>query len=112
MASKSAVGPIRRFDASQFPVRFAAQCIDQGLPVAKARWCQELRGRLTRAACLEALAQSKLPGERVGVCLGSEASRPPLALVAHRLRDQELPAKRRDSTNGARCADPLGSGDL
>ena len=94
MAAKSAVGPIRRFDASKFPVRFAAQCSDPGPSGGQGAMVASLKGRLTRAACLEALAQSKLPGgDRVGVCLGSEASRPPLELVAQRLRDEELPAK-------------------
>lgn len=94
MDAKSAVGPIRRFDAAQFPVRFAAQCSDPGPSGGTGEMVASLKGRLTRAACLEALAQSQLPGgERVGVCLGSEASRPPLEMVAQRLRDNELPGK-------------------
>ena len=62
MDAKSAVGPIRRFDAAQFPVRFAAQCSDPGPSGGTGEMVASLKGRLTRAACLEALAQSQLPG--------------------------------------------------
>lgn len=66
------VGPIRRFDPSGFPVRFAAEApiTGSGAP---------LKARLVELALGEALEQSGVRGgERLGVCLGSEAARPPI----------------------------------
>jgi 3-oxoacyl-[acyl-carrier-protein] synthase II len=92
MEGRSAVAPITRFDASEFPVRFAAQSQDPGPLQGRGEMVEELKGRLARSACLQALAQSGLSGgARVGVSLGSEASRPPLDMVGRRLRDGQLP---------------------
>ena len=116
----NAVGPITRFDASELPVRFAAEVDDPGAEAAdaalgavlaargapdgldaddRAHAVADLKGRLTAVAVAEALAQAglcaALPApERLGVCVGSEAARPPLDLVAARLADGTLPTTR------------------
>ena len=93
--SRNAIGPITRFDPTGYPVRFAAQVVDPGLDVIglpeDARF--DLKCRLAYVAVSEALAQSglTLSGDRVGVCVGSEASRPPLSLVAERLLNSRPP---------------------
>lgn len=72
LAGDNGVGPIRRFDATGFPVTFAAEAPFPGGGAA-------LKAELVRAALGEALAQSGVPGgERLGVCVGSEAARPPV----------------------------------
>ncbi len=69
---QNGVGPIRRFDPTGFPVRFAAEAPISGSGAP-------LKARLVELALGEALAQSGLRGgDRVGVCLGSEAARPPI----------------------------------
>jgi 3-oxoacyl-[acyl-carrier-protein] synthase II len=99
-AGRNAVSPIRRFDASQFPVTFAAEVEDPGIPSDPGRWpvppsaLTDLKSRLAYAAAREALEMSglTLQGPRLGVCLGSEASRPPLARVAERMLINKLPS--------------------
>lgn len=95
-SAQSAIGPIRRFDARRFPVTFAAEVEDPGpvdVPESVQGLALDLKGRLATVAVREALQQAGLPalGDRVGVCLGSEAARPDLADVASRLRDNRLP---------------------
>ncbi len=69
---QNGVGPIRRFDATGFPVRFAAEA---PLPGSGAT----LKAKLVELALGEALAQSGISGgPRLGVCVGSEAARPPI----------------------------------
>jgi 3-oxoacyl-[acyl-carrier-protein] synthase II len=69
---ENGVGPIGRFDASGFPVRFAAEAPVPGSGAA-------LKARLVELALGEALEQAHVPsGRRLGVCLGSEAARPPI----------------------------------
>ena len=72
LAGANGVGPIGRFDARGFPVRFAAEVPMAGSGAA-------LKASLTEVALSEALAGNPPPGgERLGVCVGSEAARPPL----------------------------------
>lgn len=72
LRAENGVRPIQRFDASDYPVRFAAE-VDvpgSGAPLKQA---------LALLALDEALAAgAPAPGSRLGVCLGSEAARPPL----------------------------------
>lgn len=97
---RSAIGPITRFDPTGYPVRFAAEAADPGPLLDTTAWPQvpadaliDLKGRLAYVAVTEALAQSgiALRGDRIGVCIGSEASRPPLSLVADRLLHNRPP---------------------
>lgn len=72
LAGENGVGPIRRFDATGFPVTFAAEAPFPGSGAA-------LKAELVRAALGEALSQSGISGgPRLGVCVGSEAARPPI----------------------------------
>jgi 3-oxoacyl-[acyl-carrier-protein] synthase II len=72
LAGGNGVAPIRRFDPAGFPVRFAAEA---PLPGSGA----SLKAALTELALGEALRMSGVQGgPRLGVCIGSEAARPPL----------------------------------
>ncbi len=72
LAGGNGVAPIRRFDPAGFPVRFAAEA---PLPGSGA----PLKAALTELALGEALRMSGVQGgPRLGVCIGSEAARPPL----------------------------------
>lgn len=69
---QNGVGPIRRFDPTGFPVGFAAEAPLPGSGAA-------LKARLVELALGEALGQSGIRGgPRLGVCVGSEAARPPI----------------------------------
>lgn len=75
LAGRNAIGPITRFDPTGFPVRFAAEAPVPGEG-------DTLKTRLVELALNEALIQSRLleaevDPRRLGVCLGSEACRPP-----------------------------------
>ncbi len=71
LAGENGVRAISRFDATGFPVRFAAEAPVPGVGA-------ELKARLTALAVGEALAMSGVRGgDRLGVCVGSEACRPP-----------------------------------
>lgn len=88
LEGKSGVGPITSFDATGFPVRFAAELIDRPKLDQGA-----LKIELTRrcwAQMLEQIGDTPLP-ERMGVCVGSEAARPDLEDFAHRMRTQAVP---------------------
>ena len=106
LEGRSAVARIRRFDPTGFDVTFAAEAPDPGWPAAldpavlgqgMGLLAHDLKGRLTAAAVLEALAQAGLPvgppvaDPRLGVWVGSEAARPPLAVLHDRLRDPRAP---------------------
>jgi 3-oxoacyl-[acyl-carrier-protein] synthase II len=94
---RSAIGGITRFDPTGFPVRFGAEVPDlpelTDIPSEVAPLAADLKGRLAVLALREALAMSGLPvlGPRAGVCIGSEAARPSLSDVAHRLASAEPP---------------------
>ena len=90
LRGQSAVGRIQRFDPEGFPVTFAAEAPD---PDPTGATAPDLKGRLAVAAATEALRQAGWTegGPRVGVCLGSEAERPSLAEVSHRMRTGLLP---------------------
>ncbi|MFH1468495.1 MAG: beta-ketoacyl-[acyl-carrier-protein] synthase family protein [Pseudomonadota bacterium] len=76
---------VQRFDPAGFPVTFGAEVHLPGSPA-------DLKGSLALRAAREALAAAGLPGgPRAGVFIGSEADRPPLSLVARRMRTGELP---------------------
>ena len=94
IAGRSAVAPIRRFDASSFPVTFAAECTEPTPPPALAAHHPDLKSRITIAAALEALSMADWihGGPRTGVCVGSEAGRPDLAELASRMRSDALPS--------------------
>jgi len=86
---ESGVGEVKRFDASGLPVRFAAETCE---PPAHADDEGDLKLRLVLAALAEALEQSgPVPGERTGVCLGSEIGRPSLEVLSKRLTDMTPP---------------------
>lgn len=80
---QNGVGPIRRFDPSGFPVRFAAEVplLGSGAP---------LKARLVELALGEALAQANMPGgAHLGVCVGSEAARPPIEWLGNTAVDAD-----------------------
>jgi 3-oxoacyl-[acyl-carrier-protein] synthase II len=90
---RSAVDFIKRFDASGFPTKFAAEIQetpDIVLPGRYAHW-SDPKSAFAAAAAAEAMADAGLkPGAvdpfRFGVSVGAEVSRPDLALVAERLK--------------------------
>ncbi|MCB9764401.1 MAG: beta-ketoacyl-[acyl-carrier-protein] synthase family protein [Alphaproteobacteria bacterium] len=89
MEARSGVDLIRRFPASRFPVTFAAEV---GLHLGGDGG--DFKLLLARMALDEALRMSgPLPyaPERVGVCMGSEAARPSLEVIARRYRHSEAP---------------------
>jgi 3-oxoacyl-[acyl-carrier-protein] synthase II len=98
-AGQSGIGPIRRFDATTFPVRFAAE-IDPGrFGLVDARGHVN-SGPLFYDALLDAvLAEAmqgidltSIPVERIGVFMGAESVRPDLAQLWSRLRTYHLPS--------------------
>ena len=93
------IARIQRFDPTGFPVRFAAEVpffeldITQSFsPLAKTI-LNSLKGQLTYKAVQEALLMSGLNthSERVGVAVGSEASRPHLEELAEQIDRQTMP---------------------
>ncbi|MCB9778747.1 MAG: beta-ketoacyl-[acyl-carrier-protein] synthase family protein [Alphaproteobacteria bacterium] len=107
VAGHNAIGPIQRFDPTGFDVGFAAEVADPGwpsafpvagLPQALQPLAGDLKGRLAAWALAEALLAAGwdvAPGAadpRVGVCVGSEAARPPLSALHERLQDPRPPS--------------------
>ena len=89
LRGESAVGPVRRFDASAFPTTFAAE-----VPSLPGEDQAALKLRLVMDALEEALIGSgELPyaPERIGISMGSEAARPSLETVARRHRSGVVP---------------------
>jgi len=85
LAGRNGIRRIQRFDPRGFPVTFAAE-----VPVPPET--RELKLAIAQRAAQEALTASGLPsGDRVGVFMGSEADRPPLALVARRMCSGDIP---------------------
>ncbi len=81
IAGRTGIGPIRRFDASTFPVRFGAEVVS---PLDG----PDLYDALTDAVITEALRGvdlSGIPPERIGVFMGCEAVRPDIHFVASTL---------------------------
>lgn len=81
LAGDNAIGPIRRFDASRYPVTFAAE-VD--LPGD----APEITRALVDGVLDDALATCDLSGvapERLGVFMGSEAARPDLVGLARQV---------------------------
>ncbi len=71
LEARNGVRRIQRFDPTGFPVTFAAE-----VPIAGEG--ATLKAALTDLAAREALEMSGVPGgARLGVCVGSEACRPP-----------------------------------
>ena len=114
-AGVSAIGPIRRFDASGFPTTFAAEAqeLDPD-PYLKGdhRRLRDLVDRKTGwalAAAAEAMEQAGLAAgdcepERIGVAMGTEAGRPDLVQTAWEyLRFQQNP----DPQTAFEAVDPL-----
>lgn len=89
LAGSSAMAPISRFDASRYPVRFAAQGPDildgagelvTDAPTLGRAWLEAAVDEALRGVDL-----SGVPRERIGVYVGSEAARPELALMLRSL---------------------------
>lgn len=92
LAGRSGIGPIQRFDAADFPVRFGAEVpVDTDASVDEG----QLKLQLTAMALRQALPAEGLPYalDRIGVCMGSEAARPSLHSVADRMRKQQPPTR-------------------
>lgn len=88
-AGRSGIGPITRFDASRMPVTFAAEAEEVSAHPSDEG---DLKLRLALTALEQALAQSgPIPGDRTGVCMGSEIGRPSLASLAEGLTNDAPP---------------------
>lgn len=101
LQGEGAIGPIRRFDPAGLPVSFGAEAPDPGWPqvLPAAPLAGDFKARLAAAALVEAMDQAGLPllperlDPRLGVCVGSEAGRPPLSALHARLADPTAPSR-------------------
>jgi 3-oxoacyl-[acyl-carrier-protein] synthase II len=89
---------IQRFNPAGYPVRFAAEVPNFETPSTSlsnlgTRILNQLKGKFTLRAVQEALLMSGLNthSDRVGICIGSEAARPSLDILAEQLNAQSLP---------------------
>ena len=97
---QNGISRIRRFDPTGYPVRFAAEINDcpipqQDLSTLSQKIIAQLKGAFTYKALREALDMSGLDtqGQKIGVCIGSEAARPSLSNLVQQLDEHRLPSK-------------------
>lgn len=99
-AGENAIAPIKSFDASSYPVRFAAECPDieivghgflsprskSILATKKAKLAFTAAQEAWVMACVDETTSSVWrKNKKLGVCLGSEAGRPQLEKVAEQM---------------------------
>ena len=95
---QNGIHPIKRFDATGFPVQFGAECPNVEVQSdLVSLLSNSLKQQFCYTAAAEAINMAKvdLSGPRVGISIGSEAARPDLFDLAHRLK-KKLPIRKED----------------